>query len=149
MSALDKIRQAFPELANASDSEVLGEAALRTGSSVAQLSDTLGIAPRSTLGEGVRQFGAGLTVDAPRMAGQALKYFSDAGGERVGEGAFPVSEGPQALSANMAYRFLKLHPDTVLAKHLLNLLTCAVAAQKPTCAVVVCLVRHLLLVRVA
>jgi hypothetical protein len=49
----------------------------------------------------------------------------------------------------MAYRFLKLPPDTVLAKHLLNLLTFAVAVQKPTCAVVVCLVRHLLLVRVA
>lgn len=89
MSALDKIRQAFPELENASDSEVLGEAARRTGVSVAQLSDTLGIAPRGTLSEMARQFGAGLTVDAPRMAGQALKYYSDPGGERVGEGAFP------------------------------------------------------------
>ena len=97
MSALDKIRQAFPELANASDSEVLGEAARRTGSSVAQLSDTLGIAPRSTLGEIGRQFGAGLTVDAPRMAGQALKYFSDAGGERAGEGAFPRLGRPTGL----------------------------------------------------
>ena len=89
MSALDKIRQAFPELANASDSEVLGEAARRTGASVAQLSDMLGIAPSSTFGEAARQFGIGLTVDAPRMAGQALKYYSDPGGERVGEGAFP------------------------------------------------------------
>jgi hypothetical protein len=89
MSAFDKIRQAFPELADASDSEVLGEAARRTGVSVAQLSDTLGIAPRSTFGEAARQFGAGLIVDAPRMAGQALKYYSSPGGERVGEGAFP------------------------------------------------------------
>jgi hypothetical protein len=48
-----------------------------------------------------------------------------------------ASVGPQALSASMAYRFLKLLPDTVLAKHLLNLLTYAVAAQKPTYAVVV------------
>ena len=89
MSALDKIRQAFPELANASDSEVLGEAARRTGSSVSQLSDALGIAPSSTLGEIGKQLYAGLTVDAPRMAGQALKYYSAPGGERVGEGAFP------------------------------------------------------------
>lgn len=89
MSALDKIRQAFPELANASDSEVLGEAARRTGVPVSQLSDTLGIAPSSTLGEIGKQLYAGVTVDAPRMAGQALKYYSDAGGERLGEGAFP------------------------------------------------------------
>lgn len=89
MSALDKIRQAFPELANASDSEVLGEAARRTGASVAQLSDTLGIAPSGAFGEAARQLYTGLTVDAPRMAGQALKYYGDAGGERVGEGAFP------------------------------------------------------------
>jgi hypothetical protein len=89
MSALDKIRQAFPELENASDSEVLGEAARRTGVSVAQLSDTLGIAPSGAFGEAARQLYTGLTVDAPRMAGQALKYYGDAGGERVGEGAFP------------------------------------------------------------
>jgi hypothetical protein len=50
---------------------------------------------------------------------------------------FLVSEGLQALSANTAYRFLKLRPGTVLAKHLLNLLTCAVAAQKLTYVVVV------------
>ena len=86
MSALDKIRQAFPELTNASDSEVLGEAARRTGVPVSQLSDTLGIAPSSTLGEIGKQLYAGVTVDAPRMAGQALKYYSDAGGERLGEG---------------------------------------------------------------
>jgi hypothetical protein len=62
---------------------------------------------------------------------------------------FPVSEDPQALSASTAYRFLKLRPDTGLAKHLLNPLTYVVAAQKPTYAVVVCSVKHLLLVRVA
>jgi hypothetical protein len=62
---------------------------------------------------------------------------------------FPASAGPQALSVSMAYRFLKLRPDTGLAKHLLNLLTYAVAAQKPTYAVVVCSAKHLSLVRVA
>jgi hypothetical protein len=61
----------------------------------------------------------------------------------------PALVGPQALSASMAYRFLRLRPDTGLAKHLLNPLTYAVAAQKPTYAVVVCSVKHLLLVRVA
>ncbi len=110
MSAFDKIRQAFPELANASDSEVLGEAARRTGSSVAQLSDTLGIAPRSTLGEIGRQFGAGLTVDAPRMAGQALKYFSDAGGERVGEGAFPRLGRPTGLERQYGVQISEAAP---------------------------------------
>jgi hypothetical protein len=110
MSALDKIRQAFPELANASDSEVLGEAARRTGASVAQLSDTLGIAPRSTLGEIGRQFGAGLTVDAPRMAGQALKYFSDAGGERVGEGAFPRLGRPTGLERQYGVQISEAAP---------------------------------------
>jgi hypothetical protein len=110
MSAFDKIRQAFPELANASDSEVLGEAARRTGSSVAQLSDTLGIAPRSTLGEIGRQFGAGLTVDAPRMAGQALKYFSDAGGERVDEGAFPRLGRPTGLERQYGVQISEAAP---------------------------------------
>jgi hypothetical protein len=61
---------------------------------------------------------------------------------------FLASEGRQGLSASMAYRFLRLRPDTGLAKRLLNLLTCAVVAQKPTYAVVVCSAKHLLLVRV-
>jgi hypothetical protein len=49
----------------------------------------------------------------------------------------------------MACRFLKLRPDTGLAKHLSNLLTYVVAAQKPTYAVVVYSAKHLLLVREA
>ena len=97
MSALDRIRQAFPELANASDSEVLGEAARRTGLPTSQIADTLGIKPSSTTYEVGRQLGAGFAVDLPRMAGQALQYFSDAGGERVGEGAFPRLGRPTGL----------------------------------------------------
>jgi hypothetical protein len=97
MSALDRIRQAFPELANASDSEVLGEASRRTGMSASQIADTLGIAPRGTTAEIGRQLGAGFAVDLPRMAGQALKYFGDAGGERVDEGAFPRLGRPTGL----------------------------------------------------
>ena len=97
MSALDRIRQAFPELANASDSEVLGEAARRTGLPTSQIADTLGVKPSSTTYEVGRQLGAGFAVDLPRMAGQALQYFSDAGGERVGEGAFPRMGRPTGL----------------------------------------------------
>lgn len=97
MSALDRIRQAFPELANASDSEVLGEAARRTGLPTSQIADTLGVRPSSTTYEVGRQLGAGFAVDLPRMAGQALQYFSDAGGERVGEGAFPRLGRPTGL----------------------------------------------------
>ena len=97
MSALDKIRQAFPELADASDSEVLGEAARRTGVPISQLADTLGVKPSGTTYEVGRQLGAGFAVDLPRMAGQALQYFSDAGGERVAEGAFPRLGRPTGL----------------------------------------------------
>ena len=97
MSALDRIRQAFPELANASDSEVLGEAARRTGLPTSQIADTLGIKPSSTTYEIGRQLGAGFAVDLPRMAGQALQYFSDAGGERVNEGQFQRLGRPTGL----------------------------------------------------
>jgi hypothetical protein len=62
---------------------------------------------------------------------------------------FPVSGDPQALSASTAYRFLKLRPDTVLAKHLSNPLMYAVAVQRLTYAVVVYLAKHLLLAHVA
>jgi hypothetical protein len=97
MSAIDQIRQAFPELANASDSEVLGEAARRSGASVGQISDMLGIAPSGTASEVGRQLGAGFAVDLPRTIGQALKYYGDAGGQRVGEGAFPRLGRPTGL----------------------------------------------------
>lgn len=97
MSAIDQIRQAFPELANASDSEVLGEAARRSGASVGQISDMLGIAPSGTVSEVGRQLGAGFAVDLPRTIGQALKYYGDAGGQRVGEGAFPRLGRPTGL----------------------------------------------------
>ena len=97
MSSLDRIRQAFPELADASDSEVLSEVSRRTGAPLSQIADTLGVKPSSTTYEVGRQLGAGFAVDLPRMAGQAMQYFSDAGGERVGEGAFPRLGRPTGL----------------------------------------------------
>ena len=89
MSSLDRIRQAFPELANASDSEVLSEVSRRTGASMNQIADTLGVKPSGVLYETGRQIAGGLVVDAPEMAGQAMKYYSHAGGVRGGEGNFP------------------------------------------------------------
>jgi hypothetical protein len=74
MSALNKLRQAFPELQNASDSELVGEVSKRTGTSVEDVSTAFGVAPRGTASEVARQFGAGLAVDLPRMVGQGLKY---------------------------------------------------------------------------
>jgi hypothetical protein len=74
MSALNKLRQAFPELQDASDSEVLGEVSKRTGVSVEEVSTAFGVAPRGTASEVARQFGAGIAVDLPRMVGQGLKY---------------------------------------------------------------------------
>jgi hypothetical protein len=74
MSDLDKIRQAFPDLRDASDSEVLGEISRLTNVRFEDVADVFGVAPRGTLGESVRQLGAGLAVDLPRMVGQSLKY---------------------------------------------------------------------------
>ena len=74
MSALNKLRQAFPELQDASDSELVGEVSKRTGVSVEEVSTAFGVAPRGTASEVARQFGAGLAVDLPRMVGQGLKY---------------------------------------------------------------------------
>jgi len=74
MSALNKLRQAFPELQDASDSELVGEVSRLSGASVEQVSTAFGVAPRGTASEVVRQFGAGLAVDLPRMVGQGLKY---------------------------------------------------------------------------
>jgi hypothetical protein len=74
MSALDKIRQAFPDLSNASDSELLGEISKLTGNPYESLATTLGVAPRGTMAETARQVGAGVAVDLPRMVGQGLQY---------------------------------------------------------------------------
>ena len=74
MSALNKLRQAFPDLQDASDSELLGEVSRLTGRNVESLATAYGVAPRGTASEVVRQFGAGLAVDLPRMVGQGLKY---------------------------------------------------------------------------
>lgn len=74
MSALDKIRQAFPDLKNASDSELLGEISKLTKKPYESLADTLGVDPRGTVAETARQIGAGVAVDLPRMVGQGLQY---------------------------------------------------------------------------
>lgn len=98
MSSLDRIRQAFPELSDASDSEVLAEASRRTGMSQASIADTFGIQQRSFVSELGRQAAAGLVVDAPSMIGQALKYYSEPGGQRVEDTPFQhLNARPSAL----------------------------------------------------
>ena len=74
MSALDKIRQAFPDLKDASDSELLGEISKLTGTPYESAATMLGVAPRGTMAETARQIGAGFAVDLPKMVGQGLQY---------------------------------------------------------------------------
>lgn len=74
MSALDKIRQAFPDLKGASDSELLGEISKLTGTPYESAATMLGVAPRGTMAETARQIGAGFAVDLPKMVGQGLQY---------------------------------------------------------------------------
>jgi hypothetical protein len=74
MSALDKIRLAFPDLKNSSDSELLGEISKLTGTPYESAATMFGVAPRGTAAETARQIGAGFAVDLPRMVGQGLQY---------------------------------------------------------------------------
>lgn len=74
MSALDKIRQAFPDLKDASDSELLGEISKLTGTPYESAATMLGVAPSGTMAETARQIGAGFAVDLPKMVGQGLQY---------------------------------------------------------------------------
>jgi hypothetical protein len=89
MSALDKIRQAFPDLQNASDSELLGEISKLTGRQYESTATMLGVAPRGTASEVARQIGAGFAVDLPRMVGKGLQYtgISEGGGRALVESA--------------------------------------------------------------
>jgi hypothetical protein len=89
MSALDKIRQAFPDLQDASDSDLLGEISKLTGRPYESTATMLGVAPRGTASEVARQIGAGFAVDLPRMVGKGLQYtgISEGGGRALVEGA--------------------------------------------------------------
>jgi len=72
MANIDRLRQAFPNLKNADDATVIGEAARLSGASYSQVAEMLGVAPEGGLAGFGRQFMGGLTVDAPEQVGKAF-----------------------------------------------------------------------------
>lgn len=89
MSQLDRVRAAIPELADASDSDVLGELMRRTGRSYEDVANTLGVPVRGTTTEALRQVGKGLVVNTPETIGKSLQYFGEGPGVSEPTSPFP------------------------------------------------------------
>lgn len=73
---LSQLRETAPaEFKDLDDEALVREYARVQQVPFEQAADYYGVRPRGTLGEMGRQFAGGLTVDVPRMGGQALKAF--------------------------------------------------------------------------
>ena len=85
--SLDDLRAAVPsDMRSLSDDELVRDYSQRIGRSFEDTANYLGMKPRGTAAEVVRQLGAGAAVDLPKMIGQGLQYtgFSpEAGAEMV------------------------------------------------------------------
>lgn len=71
------MRRAVPEAADLSDRDLVELWSSSNGRDFAQLADEVGLPVAGDFAEVGRQAVAGLTVDLPRMAGLAAKYFAD------------------------------------------------------------------------
>lgn len=72
---LGDLRAAVPEdMRNLSDDELVRDYSTRIGRSFEDTANYLGMQPRGTTSEVIRQIGAGAVVDLPKMVGQGLQY---------------------------------------------------------------------------